>query len=111
MFCGYICAVRKSLSIVFILIFMIQALPVSHWLYGSKGSNGAIELSGDLDGAEKNKSGKEEAKEGKENIILQSYLHYNPFDFNATRVRLITTESAIIMHHSDISTPPPDIKG
>lgn len=103
--------VKKSISIFFMLVFMFQALPVKHWVKGID-KNMSIEMAGDmdLDGGEKNNTGKEDGKDCKENIILQKHFYNKQLAYNSTQLRSLTSENAIILHHAEVSTPPPDSK-
>jgi len=91
---------------------MLQALPVKHWVKGFDKKT-SVELAGDmaLDGAEKNNSSKEDGKDCKENIIPQKHFYNKQVAYNSTRLKLLTSENAIILHHAEVSTPPPDYKG
>lgn len=95
---------KKIISILFVFVFLLQALPVMQWMYGNENSSSAIEMTdgNDGDGSEKNFKDK----------ILISHLQYKPnFAFKSFGLNPRSTENAIILHHADISTPPPDITG
>jgi hypothetical protein len=104
--------VKKIISIFFIFVFMFQALPVKHWVKGFD-KNISMEMAGDmdLDGGEKNNNGKEVGKDCKENIIPQKHFYNKQIAYNSTQLRSLSSENAIILHHAEVSTPPPDFKG
>jgi hypothetical protein len=103
--------VKKILSIIFVLVFMIQALPVMHWVYGPGENNVVIEMSEDKEKGEKDLAEKESGKDCKENIIPNRQFYNKYSAYKSYRHPFQSTENAIILHHADISTPPPDING
>ncbi len=90
---------------------MIQALPVVHWVYGSGKNSVSFEMTDDMDNGKKENTEKEQGKECKENIIPNKHLHNKQFAYKAARLSFLASENAIILHHADINTPPPDING
>lgn len=88
----------------------MQAFPVMHWVYGSENSNAAVELIDDMANGEKDNTEKETGKDGKEKSLTQKHFYNKHFAYKSTRFFLLLSENAIILHHADINTPPPDIK-
>lgn len=99
----------KKLSTIFlILIFMLQALPVRQWLTGNTPDFVKTEMANDPD---KGIGEKETGKDHKENFTLLEHLYDVQVAYKNTTLNIITSEHAIILHHADISTPPPDFNG
>jgi hypothetical protein len=90
---------------------MFQALPIMHWVYGPDKSDISIEMTDDLDNKATDNSEKEQVKECKENIIPYKYLHNKHLSYKFSGLSFLASENAIILHHADINTPPPDING
>ena len=90
---------------------MLQALPVMHWVYGTNENNISIEMTDDMDNEGKDNTQKEQGKETKENIIPEKNFYNKQFAYKYTKALLFPSENAITLHHADINTPPPDIKG
>ena len=88
---------------------MLQALPVVHWVYGPDENNISIKMTDDMDNGEKDNAEKEKGKECKENIIPGKHFYNKQIAYNSARLTLLASENAIILHHSEINTPPPDI--
>lgn len=82
-----------------------------HWVYGPGKSDISIEMTDDMDNGEKDNTEKEQVKECKENIIPNKHLLNKHQAYKAARLSFLASENAIILHHADINTPPPDING
>ncbi len=90
---------------------MLQALPVMHWVYGADENNVSIEMTDDMDNGGKDNTQKEQGKDTKENIIPQKQFYNKQLAYKYSRALSLPSEDAIILHHADINTPPPDING
>ena len=90
---------------------MLQALPVMHWVYGPGEINVSIELADDMNNGEKDNTEKEQTKDYKENIIPNKHFHNKQLAYKSVRLSFLNSENAVILHHADINTPPPDING
>ncbi len=97
------------ISIFFVFVFMMQALPVMHWIYGPNQTSFFFEMTNEKDTKEKEDTQKE--KDSKENIILHKLFYNKHVAYKSNLLILLPSENAIIMHHADINTPPPDING
>jgi hypothetical protein len=90
---------------------MIQALPVMHWIYGPDKNNVSIEMNDDKENGEKDNTEKEQGKDNKENIIPQKHFYNKQIAYKFSTTLSLHSGNAIILHHADINTPPPDIQG
>lgn len=90
---------------------MLQALPVMYWVYGPGEKTVSIELADDMNNGEKDNTEKEQAKDYKENIIPNKHFHNKHLANKSARLLFLNSENAVILHHADINTPPPDING
>lgn len=87
---------------------MLQALPVMYWAYGFDNGITSVELIDDMDNSEKDNK-KEEGKDSKEKNIAQKYYYNKRLPARTARLALLPSGNAVILHHADINTPPPDI--
>jgi hypothetical protein len=97
---------KKLFTIMFSLIFLIQALPVKQWVSSYEKNSSPIELTDNADSKEKNNTEKE--KDSKEEIACLNQIQnwQNPGEI--TNLTVLTSQNAIILHHSEVSAPPPD---
>ncbi len=87
---------------------MLQALPVMYWAYGFDNGNISVELIDDMDNSEKDNK-KEEGKDSKEKNIAAKHYYNKLVPVMTARLTLLPSGNAVILHHADINTPPPDI--
>jgi hypothetical protein len=100
---------KKLFTILFCLAFLLQALPVKQWMSNYAKDNTPVEITDKADSNEKNNTEKE--KDVKEEIIFQNQsLTWQKL--NKTNILNIpTSQNAIVLHHSEVSAPPPDFIG
>lgn len=97
---------KKFFAILFSLTFLLQALPVKHWLSNYEKDNTPIEITDNADSNEKNNTEKE--KDIKEEVVFQNQ---NPNWHNPgkiSKLNILTSQNAITLHHLEVSAPPPD---
>ena len=85
---------------------MLQALPVTIWLNGLTKNNFTVEMNDDIE------------KEGleKDNVEKEFKLKYLHEDYTSgsntvclkTTINILSSENAVILHHTEVCTPPPN---
>ncbi len=100
----YLRQLKKWFTILFSVIFLLQALPVKQWLCASEKPAVPVEMTDNTDSAEK----KNAEKEIKEEIVFQNQpLNWN-YSGNINKLKMLASQHAVILHHSEVSGPPPD---
>ena len=84
---------------------MFQALPVATWFSIIAKNNTAVEMN---DGTEKEDYGNDNIDKNKEKIILGKYTPHYIIRTNSSNLHFITSENAVILHHAEVCTPPPN---
>lgn len=84
---------------------MFQVLPVANWVSSIYKNNTAVEMNDDM---EKEDFGKDTIDYGKEKITQEKFVHSNIIVVFNCMLYCISSENAIILHHSEICTPPPN---
>ena len=90
---------------------MLQALPIMHWVYGPGENIVSIGMADDKNNGEKDNTEKEQGKDCKENIIPNKHFYSKYLAYKSVMLSFLDSENAIILHHADINTPPPDFNG
>lgn len=70
-----------------------------------------MEMTDDKDNNEKDNAPKELEKDSKENIIPLKAFYNKQLAHKSVRLALFPSGNAVILHHADVNTPPPDITG
>jgi hypothetical protein len=100
---------KKLFTILFCLAFLLQALPVKQWVGNYVKDNTPVEITDNTDSNEKNNTEKE--KDVKEEIIFQNVSLTWQKLCKTKKLNMLSSQNAIILHHSEVSAPPPDFIG
>jgi uncharacterized membrane protein len=95
---------KKWFTILFSVIFLLQSLPVKQWLCISEKPVVRVEMTDNTDNTEK----KNAEKQIKEELVFQNQpLNWN-YTGNTNKLNTLASQHAVILHHSEVSGPPPD---
>lgn len=95
---------KKLFAILFSIIFLIQVLPIKQWMSNYGKASISVEMTDNTDSNEKNNT----EKEIKEDILFQNQSLNWQISKKINRLNILTSQNAIILHHSEVSAPPPD---
>ncbi len=95
---------KKLFGILFTILFLLQVLPVKQWMCSYVKNNEIFEISDNMEGNQKCNAEKEIIDE----IIFQNQSLLLHIHSKINKLNILTSQNAIILHHSEISTPPPD---
>jgi hypothetical protein len=98
--------VKKIISISLLIIFMLQALPVTHWFNSLTDNYFTVEMNDDAEKEDCGKNGAEKEfkiKHSPENYISSFHIILIKINLN-----ILTSENAVILHHAEVCTPPPN---
>ena len=90
------------------MVFMLQALPVSHRLNGNEKVYSLIEITDD---AEQDTNEKDNKETEKDKSLIVANINEILITFKASLIGGLASENAIILHHAGVNTPPPDYNG
>lgn len=91
------------------MLFLIQVLPVEQWVANCGENKILVEMADGLDPTEKTPAEKDKENDLKEKVVVQNQRLNSYLFHKINRQKNNSSQRAVILHHAEVSAPPPDL--